>query len=56
MKTTKQIKNDLEYIRKQILNESISYWELAQLQTLKKYIKKDDVLLLERAGVPEFEE
>jgi len=47
------IKERLEYLRKQIENENISYGEIAELQGLKEYIDKDDVLLLEWAGVCE---
>lgn len=43
----------LEYLRKQIKNECISYSEIAELQSLKNYIDKNDVLLLEWAGVKE---
>lgn len=52
---TNTIKKRLEYIRKQIIKENISYWEIAELQTLIKYIDKSDNLLLERAGVEENE-
>ena len=45
----------LEYLRGEILKEQISYEELAELESLKEYIEPDDVLLLEWAGVPEFE-
>lgn len=50
---TNTIKKRLEYIRKQIQKRNISYWEIAELQTLIKYIDKSDNLLLERAGVEE---
>lgn len=43
----------LEYLRKQIENECISTWEIVELQWLVDYIEKNDVLLLERAWVPE---
>ena len=49
-------KERLEYLRGEIKAERISYSEIAELQGLAKYIDKDDVLLLEWAGVPEFEE
>lgn len=49
-----QIKKRLEYLKRQIDNECISYGEIAELQSLKKYIDKGDVVLLEWAGVPEF--
>lgn len=50
----KAIKNSLEYLRKEIRKERISYSEIAELQDLIPYIEKDDVELLEWAGVPEF--
>lgn len=51
----KRIKERLEYLRGEIKAERISYGEIAELQSLAKYIDKGDVLLLEWAGVPEFE-
>lgn len=50
---TEQIKQRLEYLRGEIKAERISYGELAELQSLADYIDKDDVELLEWAGVPE---
>jgi len=47
------IKKRLEYIRKQIKMECISYGEIVELQSLSKYIKKGDIELLEWAGVKE---
>jgi hypothetical protein len=47
------IKLRLEYLRQELRSESISYGELAELQSLSKYIDKDDVELLEAAGVAE---
>ncbi|HPC34046.1 MAG TPA: hypothetical protein PLP73_00110 [Candidatus Absconditabacterales bacterium] len=52
---TNTIKKRLEYIRKQIIKENISYGEIVELQRLKNYIDKNDNLLLERAGVEENE-
>jgi len=49
----KDIKKRLEYLRKQIENENISYGEIAELQSLAKYIDKGDIVLLEWAGVKE---
>ena len=49
----KTIKDRLEYLRKQIEAENISYGEIAELQSLVKYIDKSDVVLLEWAGVKE---
>jgi len=49
----KNIKIRLEYLRKQIENENISYGEIAELQSLSKHIDKNDVVLLEWAGVKE---
>lgn len=51
-----KIKKRLKYLKKQIQNENISYGEIAELQSLAKYIDKGDTLLLEWAGVPEFED
>jgi hypothetical protein len=48
------IKERLEYLKKQIENENISYGEIAELQSLAKYIDRGDTTLLEWAGVPEF--
>ena len=50
---SKEIKKRLEEIRKELRAEKISYGELAELQSLKKYIDPSDVELLEAAGVPE---
>ncbi len=50
------IQKRLNYLREQIENENISYGEIAELQGLKEHIAKDDVLLLEWAGVEENEE
>ncbi len=52
---TNTIKKRLKYIRKQIIKENISYWEIVELHSLKNYIDKNDNLLLERAGVNENE-
>lgn len=48
-----QIKKRLEYLRGEIEAERISTGEIAELESLKEYIYKSDVLLLEWAGVPE---
>lgn len=50
----KEIKNKLEYLRKQIKNENISYGEITELQSLTKHIDKGDTILLQWAGVIEF--
>ena len=55
MKTQKQIKKRLEYLRKELRAERISYGELFELASLAEYIDKNDVELLEAAGVPEFD-
>ena len=47
------IEKRLRYLRKQIKNENISYGEIAELQSLAKYIDKGDVLLLQWAGIQE---
>lgn len=43
----------LEYLRGELRAERISYGEIAELQDLAQHIGKDDVELLEPAGVPE---
>jgi hypothetical protein len=43
----KDIKKRLEYLRKQIRNETVSYGEIAELQGLSKFISSSDVELLE---------
>lgn len=53
METKQTPKERLEYLRKQIQAESISYGELAELQSLVEYIEPGDMQLLEWAGVPE---
>lgn len=55
MKTKKvdaKIQKRLEYLRKEIVAERISYGEIAELQSLAEFIN-GDVLLLEWAGVEE---
>jgi|TARA_R110000868_G_scaffold147711_7_gene369295 hypothetical protein len=49
----KQIKARLEYFRREIQAEGISYGEILELQLLAEYIDKDDVLLLQWAGIGE---
>lgn len=49
----KEIKKRLEYLRKELRAERISYGELAELQSLAKYIDPSDVELLQAAGVEE---
>lgn len=46
-------KNRLEELRQELRKECISYEELVELQSLVEYIDKDDIELLEAAGVPE---
>ena len=48
-----KIKKRLEYLRGEIRAERISYGEITELQSLKKYIEAGDVELLEWAGVKE---
>lgn len=43
----------LEELRTKLRNECISYGELAELQSLAEHIDKNDVELLQAAGVPE---
>ena len=52
MKTT-EIKQRLEYLREEILQERISYGEIAELESLAEHIEDGDGLLLMWAGVPE---
>jgi hypothetical protein len=48
------MKQRLEEIREEIRNERVSIGELIELRSLVEFIDKDDVELLEWAGVPEF--
>lgn len=50
------IKERLEYLRGEIQAERISYGEISELQSLAEHIEPGDTLLLEWAGVPEFDE
>lgn len=50
------IKKRLEYLRGELRAERISYGELAELRSLTPHVERDDVELLEAAGVPEFDE
>lgn len=43
----------LEYLRGEIQAESISYGEIAELQSLAEYIEPGDTELLQWAGVKE---
>ena len=49
----REAKNRLEYLREELRAERISYGELHELQTLAPYIDKNDVELLQAAGIPE---
>lgn len=51
----KKIKNRLEYLRRELGKERISYSELLELQELIDHIDESDTELLEAAGVPECE-
>lgn len=51
-----QIRARLEELRAVLRSESISYGEMAELQSLAEFIEPGDVELLEPAGVPEFPE
>jgi hypothetical protein len=51
--TEKEIKKRLEYLRREIRKERISWGEIAELQSLAPHIEKGDVELEEWAGVPE---
>ena len=54
--STDTTRERLEYLRREIRAERISYGELAELQGLAEHIDPGDVELLEWAGVPEFPE
>jgi hypothetical protein len=47
------MKERLEEIREEIRSERVSIGELIELRSLVEFIDKDDVELLEWAGVPE---
>jgi hypothetical protein len=47
------IEKRLNYLRKEIIFERISYAEIAELESLSEYIDPSDTLLLEWAGIPE---
>ena len=49
-------KERLEYLRGEIEAERISFSEIIELEALREYIEPDDLLLLQWAGVPEFDE
>lgn len=50
---TQEHETRLEQLRQSIQSETISYGELAELQSLAAFIDPSDVELLEAAGVPE---
>jgi hypothetical protein len=50
----KDIKQRLEFLRTELRNGTISYGELIELESFSDGIDKDDVELLEAAGVKEF--
>ncbi len=56
MKNNATITDRLEYLRTELRAGTMSYGELAELQSLKAHIEPGDVELLEAAGVPEFPE
>lgn len=49
----KEIKERLEEIRLEIREERVSYSEVFELQSLAEHIDKNDVELLEWAGIEE---
>lgn len=49
----KEIEKRLKYLKEQIKKENISYGEIAELQELAEHIDKNEVELLEWAGVKE---
>ena len=56
MNREQEAKQRIEEIRAEILAERVSYDEIAELESLAEYIDESDVLMLQWAGVPEFEE
>lgn len=48
------VKSQLEYLRRELRAERISYGELQELQSLAEFIDPNDVELREAAGLPEF--
>jgi hypothetical protein len=48
------IKNRLEQIRIELINETISYSELIELQGLSEHIDSNDMQLREAAGIEEY--
>ena len=53
MKTTSKIRKRLQYLRGEIQAERISYGEIAELQSLARFIPPDDIELRQWAEVPE---
>ncbi len=53
MTKQEQIRERLEYLRRELRAERISYGEIAELESLAKHIPLDDVELREAAGLPE---
>lgn len=51
--TQEEIKSRLEYLRSLVIDEKISYGEIAELQSLAKYIDKNDPQLRQWAGIEE---
>jgi len=56
MNREQEAKQRIEEIRAEILAETVSYNEVTELESLAECIDEDDVLMLQWAGVPEFEE
>jgi hypothetical protein len=53
MTATSDINRRLDYLRKEIQAERISYGEIAELQSLAEHIDGDDVVLAQAAGIQE---
>lgn len=51
--TMAAIRDRLTYLRGEILEERIGYAEIAELQSLARFIDPSDTVLLGWAGVPE---
>lgn len=51
MRSLKIIKNRLKYLRNELRNERISYYELAELESLREYINNNDIELLQAINI-----
>lgn len=53
MSRESRAKERIDYLREQVINENISYSEIAELQSLVEFIEPSDTQMLEWAGAPE---